>query len=113
MKYNEFADTEADMGALSPLKVFFRRSSNAEGRGNLTALPLLWVRLVGYGYACARFTAEHGDVGIRPQPFPAAELIAAAEDDPVRKAATGIAARFDAVLNDASDLDQRPGGPPP
>ena len=91
----EVPDPRAD-DTLCDLALIFDR---CQLDGNLTHNPLFWLRLVGYGYACNRLIATQGvAVGFEDLTFPAAEAVAAAQDDSIRSRAPEYVRAFEGIL---------------
>jgi hypothetical protein len=89
-----FPNPEEDP-ALRDMALIFRRC-----RAALTENSLLWLRVVGYGYACNRLIATQGtSIGFEDRPFPAAEMLSAVDDEYITSRVTAYIREFDTIIS--------------
>ena len=75
-KFSEIAIDSLNQTKLKPLENLFRRCDYS-----LLENPILWTRLVGYGYACRQFVQTYGThLGFSAPEFPLVKLLGETED---------------------------------
>lgn len=99
MTYGEFSEAFEDPRsdrALAPLAEFFVGCT-----AHLWEKPVLWLRLVGYGYAGARILERHGSsLGVASGGYPIERLLGKLEDDMIAGRIPDYAAAIRATAED-------------
>lgn len=84
-----------DDSDLSPFADLF-----AQCQDNLTEKPILWLRIVAYGYTCSRLLDKYGgQIGIKPAAYPTESLLRYTQDDIIQSRTAEYVKHFEELTS--------------
>jgi hypothetical protein len=96
--YREFVTAVPDLRDDADLRPF--ADLFAQCQENLTEKPILWLRIVAYGYTCSRFLDKYGgQIGIKPAPYPAETLLRRTQDDIIQSRTADYVRSFEKLTS--------------